>query len=314
MASVIISISFLVVGILLLWGSSEGLVRSSQTLALRSGVSPLVTGLTVVAFGTSAPELVASVVAALTNSPDMALGNVIGSNIGNIGLVLGIAAVITPIVVHRHAVRVDAPIALLCTVLLIILLLVGDLGRLEGFVLILGILIYTVIRLRNSRSLNTVLEEEVTEHTLSVSNPVLNAILVGSLIGLTGGAFLFVQGAKALAEHMGVSEAVIGLTIMAVGTSLPEIATVIAAARKGLSDLVIGNVIGSNIFNILSVLGVTSVIVPLHRQDVHDVDLFVFGGSAAILLGMMMRPKVGRLMGALLIAGYIAYVVYLYVQ
>jgi cation:H+ antiporter len=131
---------------------------------------------------------------------------------------------------------------------------------------------------------------------------------------LTGGAFLFVQGAKALAEHMGVSEAVIGLTIMAVGTSLPEIATVIAAARKGLSDLVIGNVIGSNIFNILSVLGVTSVIVPLHRQDVHNVDLFVFGGSAVILLGLMMRPKIGRLMGALLIAGYVAYVVYLYVQ
>lgn len=310
----ILSFCFLVAGVLLLWVGSEGLVRSSQTLALRSGVSPLVTGLTVVAFGTSAPELVASVVAALTNSPDMALGNVIGSNIGNIGLVLGIAAVVTPIVVHRHAVRVDAPIALLCTVVLIILLLMGDLGRLEGIVLVVGILIYTVVRIRNSRSLDTVLSEEVKEHTLDVPNPTLHAILIGSLIGLTGGAFLFVQGAKALAEHMGVSEAVIGLTIMAVGTSLPEIATVIAAARKGLSDLVIGNVIGSNIFNILSVLGVTSVIVPLHRQDVHNVDLFVFGGSAVILLGLMMRPKIGRLMGALLIAGYVAYVVYLYVQ
>ncbi|MGA7303917.1 MAG: calcium/sodium antiporter [Rhodothermales bacterium] len=310
----ILSFCFLVAGVLLLWVGSEGLVRSSETLALRSGVSPLVTGLTVVAFGTSAPELVASVVAALTNSPDMALGNVIGSNIGNIGLVLGIAAVVTPIVVHRHAVRVDAPIALLCTVVLIILLLMGDLGRLEGIVLVVGILIYTVVRIRNSRSLDTVLSEEVKEHTLDVPNPTLYAILIGSLIGLTGGAFLFVQGAKALAEHMGVSEAVIGLTIMAVGTSLPEIATVIAAARKGLSDLVIGNVIGSNIFNILSVLGVTSVIVPLHRQNVHNVDLFVFGGSAVILLGMMMRPKIGRLMGALLIAGYVAYVVYLYVQ
>lgn len=314
MTSMIFSFCFLVVGVLLLWVASEGLVRSSETIALRSGVSPLVTGLTVVAFGTSAPELVASVVAALADSPDMALGNVIGSNISNIGLVLGIAAVITPIVVHRHAVRVDAPIALLCTVVLIILLLLGDLGRLQGIVLVVGILIYTVIRVRNSRSLDAVLSEEVKEHTLNVSNPVLNAILVGSLIGLAGGAFLFVLGAKRLAEHVGVSEAVIGLTVMAVGTSLPEIATVIAAARKGLADLVIGNVIGSNIFNILSVLGVTSAIVPLHRQDVHNVDLFVFGGSAAILLGMMMRPKIGRLMGALLIAGYVGYVVYLYVQ
>jgi len=314
MVPVILSFGSLLFGAILLWVGSEGLVKSSETVALRSGVSPLVTGLTVVAFGTSAPELVASVVAALSKSPDMALGNVIGSNISNIGLVLGIAALIAPIVVHRHAVRVDAPIALASTILLIVLLYDGRLGHVEGILLVAGIVVYTVIRIRNSRALDRVLTEEVTEHTLSVSNPILTAILLGSLFGLAAGAFLFVQGAKQLAEWMGVSEAVIGLTVMAVGTSTPEIATVIAAARKGLSDLVIGNVVGSNIFNILSVLGVASAIVPLQREEVHDFDLLVFGGSALILVGLMIRPRIGRYAGAALLAGYVAYVVHLYVQ
>lgn len=314
MVSVIFSFGLLIFGVVLLWAGSEGLVRSSQTVALRSGVSPLVTGLTVVAFGTSAPELVASVVAALAGSPDMALGNVIGSNVSNIGLVLGIAALITPIVVHRHAVRVDAPIALASTILLIVLLYNGHLGHVEGILLVAGLVIYTVVRIRNSRAIDRVLTEEVTEHALDVSNPELIGILLASLFGLAAGAFLFVQGAKELAEWMGVSEAVIGLTIMAVGTSMPEIATVIAAARKGLSDLVIGNIVGSNIFNILSVLGVASAIVPLHRQEVHDFDLFVFGGSAIILIGMMLRKRIGRYMGGGLLVGYLAYVVYLYMQ
>jgi len=306
-------VAALVGGILLLWSGAEGLVRSSETLALRSGVSPLVTGLTVVAFGTSAPELVASVPAALVGSSDLALGNVIGSNISNIGLVLGVAALITPIVVHRHAVSVDAPLALISTLVVIGLLYNGELERIEGLVLIAGIVLYTYFRVRNSRQGNRELSEDVKAHVLDVSGPKLFAILIGSLIGLAGGSYLFVYGAIGIAELIGVSEAVIGLTIMAVGTSLPEIATVIASARKGLFDLVIGNVVGSNIFNILSVLGVSASIIPLQRSEVDNVDLFTFGFSAVVLLLLLMRPRIGRFAGMGLLLGYAVYVAYLYV-
>jgi cation:H+ antiporter len=258
--------------------------------------------------------MLASLIAALYGSSDMALGNVIGSNISNIGLVLGLAAVILPVAVHRQAVRLDAPLALGGTVLVILLLLHNDsLVRWEGLLFLAGIVGYTLLRIHNARSIDKAVSKEVTEHMLKVSNPVLAAILVGSLGGLAAGSFLFVHGARNLAEDLGVSEAVIGLTIMAVGTSLPEMATVIAAARKGMSDLVVGNVVGSNIFNILSVLGVTASIVPLNRQNVDDIDLLVFGGSALVLLLMMMRSsRIGRIGGAALLTGYAAYVAYLY--
>lgn len=311
-APLILPILFLFAGTALLWIGAEGLVRSSETLAIRSGVSPLVTGLTVVAFGTSAPEMLASLMAAYYNSGDLALGNVIGSNISNIGLVLGVAATICPIVVHRHATRVDAPVALASSLLLIILLYNGQLGRLEGIFLVIGIVGYTIVRIRTSRSFDKGLAREVAEHVLNVSNPTLTVILLVSLVGLAAGSFFFVDGARDLAVHMGVTEAVIGLTIMAVGTSLPEIATVIAAARKGFSDLVIGNVVGSNIFNLLSVLGVAASIIPLERRDVDNIDLLVFGGSAVILVGLMARNRIGRPVGGALIAGYAMYVGYLY--
>ena len=314
MVLLILPLGFLILGIGLLWIGAEGLVRSSETLAIRSGVSPLVTGLTVVAFGTSAPEMLASLTAALYGSGDLAIGNVIGSNISNIGLVLGLGAMISPIVVHRHAVRVDAPLALGCTVVLIVLLYNGILGRLEGIFLIAGIVAYTVARVRNSRVLGKELAQEVMANALPVSNPTLAALIVASLVALAVGSFLFVDGARDLALQMGVTEAVIGLTIMAVGTSLPEIATVVASARKGLSDLVIGNVVGSNIFNILSVLGVAATVIPLERHYVDNIDLLVFGGSAAVLLALMMRASIGKATGAALIAAYAAYVGFLYLD
>ncbi|HUF07795.1 MAG TPA: calcium/sodium antiporter [Rhodothermales bacterium] len=312
MASLILPLGLLISGIGLLWIGAEGLVRSSETLAIRSGVSPLVTGLTVVAFGTSAPEMLASITAALYGSGDLAIGNVIGSNISNIGLVLGLAAVVSPIVIHRRVVRVDAPLALGCTVVLIAMLYNDILGRLEGIILLVGIIAYVAARVRNARVLGKELAQEVTANTLSVSNPTLAALMVASLAALAVGSFLFVDGARNLALQMGVTEAVIGLTIMAVGTSLPEIATVVAAARKGLSDLVIGNVVGSNIFNILSVLGVAATVIPLERQDVDNIDLLVFGGSAAVLLALMMRASIGKATGAALMAGYAVYVGFLY--
>ena len=312
MVSLILPLGFLISGIALLWIGAEGLVRSSETLAIRSGVSPLVTGLTVVAFGTSAPEMLASITAALYGSGDLAIGNVIGSNIGNIGLVLGLAALVSPIVIHRHVVRVDAPLALGCTAVLIALLYNDILGQLEGILLVAGIIVYTAARVRNSRVLGKELAQEVTAHALHVSNPTLLALIVASLAALAVGSFLFVDGARDLALQMGVSEAVIGLTIMAVGTSLPELATVIASARKGLSDLVIGNVVGSNIFNILSVLGVAASVIPLERQDVDNVDLLVFGGSAVVLMALMMRASIGKVSGAALIVGYAVYVGFLY--
>lgn len=307
-----LSLLYLVIGIALLWAGAEGLVRSSQTLALRSGVTPLVTGLTVVAFGTSAPEMVASVAAGLYGSSDMALGNVIGSNISNIGLVLGLAALIAPLTIHRGASRIDGPVALGSTLLLMLLLVFDNvLARIEGLFLLAGIIAYTIWRTRTVGSDDEVKSDD---HTLNVTNAMLGLVLLGSLAALAAGAYSFVVGAKSVAVWLGVSEAVIGLTVMAVGTSLPEIATVVAAARKGLSDLVVGNVVGSNIFNILSVLGVTALIVPLERHDVDDVDMLVFAGSAVILVGLMIRPRIGKSVGVILTVGYCLYVAHLYLS
>lgn len=303
-------------GLGLLTVAADVLVRGATNLALHFGVSPLVVGLTVVAFGTSAPELVASVVASLQGSTDMALGNVVGSNISNIALVLGVAAVINPIQVERQITRRDAPLALGASVLLVLFLLDGVLVRWEGVVLFAGILGYVAWSIQATRvgiSSKAVAEEVDLEEA---EKPIWKGyvyVLVG-LIGLALGASWFVDGAKHIARLFGISEAVIGLTVMAVGTSLPEIATVVAASLRGMSDLVTGNAIGSNIFNILCVLGISAMIVPLSLGGITYLDLGVFIGSAILIWVMMMYPRhlLTRWDGILLILGYVVYVVYLF--
>ncbi len=308
----------LIAGILLLAAGAEGLVRGASSLALRLGMTPLVIGLTVVAFGTSAPELVATLRATVAGSPDMAMGNVIGSNISNIALVLGIAALISPLQVSPQVIRRDAPLSLFASFVLFLFLWDGALNRMEGAVLFAGILIYVFVSLRISKARGSDLkapvigeqvEEMVSPMPLHWSIPLT---LVG-LLGLVFGADFFVNGARRMAEIFGVPEAVVGLTLMAVGTSLPEIATVVAASLKGYSDIITGNAIGSNIFNVLAVLGLTSLVFPLSLGDITMIDLTVFLASAVLIWIMLAtRRTLSRFEALLLLSGYVAYVSYLY--
>ncbi len=310
------SLGLILAGGFLLALGAEGLVRGASSIARKLGMAPLLIGLTVVGFGTSAPELVASFQAARVGSGGLAVGNVMGSNVANIALVLGLAAVIRPLRVARRILRIDAPLALSISVLVVIMMANEYLGRLEGLLLFAGILLYVYWSFRQAKRVfpldkisETEIQTEIRIQPLYVSIPLT---LVG-LAGLVYGAGLFVDGARQLATSFGVSEAVIGLTIMALGTSLPEIATVIAASMKGLSDLITGNAIGSNIFNTLCVLGFTATFVPFSTGDITVVDQAVFLGSALLIwIAMATKSRLSRMEGGLLLAGYVAYIVWLY--
>ncbi len=260
---------FFVVGVITLVGGAEGLVRGSARLAARTGLSPVVIGLTVVAFGTSAPELAVSVGAAFRDEADLAVGNVVGSNIANILLVLGLAATIGGgLVVAQRLVRIDVPIMIALSLLVVVLGLDNQLGRWEGVLFVVLLVVYvswTVISAR--RGSDEVIQDEYTEglsvEKLRDSSPVLDiGFVLAGLVGLVIGASALVEAATDIAEWLGVSELVIGLTVVAVGTSLPEIATSVLAAARGQRDLAVGNAIGSNLFNILAVLGITATISP----------------------------------------------------
>jgi cation:H+ antiporter len=313
-----IAILLLVVGVFLLAACAEMLIRGSTSLALRFGMSPLIVGLTVVAFGTSAPELVATIVAGLKDSADLALGNVIGSNISNITLVVGLAALIRPISVSRQITRRDAPIAIGLTLVLVLFLYDKSLQRWEGLLLFVGIIAYTTwsvmaAKRHESSMLEAAVEEQTGTKAAERSLGLAILLTIVGLGGLAGGAHLFVEGAQSIARVMGVSEAVIGLTMMAIGTSLPEIATVVAASSRKMSDLVTGNVIGSNIFNILCVLGVVASILPLAPEGLTRVDLAVFLGSALLIWAIMRnRHRITRFEGGVLVVLYLAYASYLF--
>jgi cation:H+ antiporter len=268
-------------------------------------------GLTVVAFGTSSPETVVSIQSALNGNSALALGNVIGSNISNVALILGLSALIRPLRVHARIIRREIPLMIFASIILCLLLWGGRLNRLEGLILVVGSIAYTALAYSSARkNRDKIVEEEYAEALPRPKGEAwanLAFILVG-LILLIAGANLLVGGAITIAERFGVSQVVIGLTIIAIGTSLPELATSIAAASKGEGDIVIGNVIGSNVLNILFVLGMAALIAPMHTNDLRLIDLAVMVGSAAIVLPLMRRGfHLTRLEGAFLLAGYIGY-------
>jgi cation:H+ antiporter len=268
-------------------------------------------GLTVVAFGTSSPETVVSIQSALNGNSALALGNVIGSNISNVALILGLSALIRPLRVHARIIRREIPLMIFASIILCLLLWGGRLNRLEGLILVVSSIAYTALAYSSARkNRDKIVEEEYAEALPRPKGEAwanLAFILVG-LILLIAGANLLVGGAITIAELFGVSQVVIGLTIIAVGTSLPELATSIAAASKGEGDIVIGNVIGSNVLNILFVLGMAALIAPMHTNDLRLIDLAVMVGSAAIVLPLMRRGfHLTRLEGAFLLAGYICY-------
>jgi cation:H+ antiporter len=293
----------------LLYLGGEALVRGASTLALRAGISRLAVGLTVVALGTSAPELVVSVDAALTGANDIAVGNVVGSNIANIALILGLSAVLRPIAVHAKVVRLDLPIMILVSLVLVGLMADGGASRVEGAVLGFGLVAYVVFTIVESRKTSGSVPEVLGREDSSQSGAFVSAALVVSGLGLlAAGGHLLVLAAVELAGSLGVSQAAIGLTVVAVGTSLPELATGIVASMRNHGDIAVGNIVGSNIFNVLGILGVTAMIHPLRSGDVTRLDLGFMTVLACVLwILLFARSRLGRLEGVFLLASFAAY-------
>lgn len=294
---------YIAVGILALVGGGEILVRGAITLARNLGLSPMVIGVTVVGFGTSMPELVTSVTAALSGSPGVAAGNVVGSNIANILLILGFAALLSPVAVNPRGFGRDSTVLFLSAAAAMVLIFWGEAGRLAGFGLMAALAVYLVAVMRSGADI----PEDDIETAL---DPVWKSLLfvLGGLAGTIIGARLLVVGAVEIATAAGLSEAVIGLTLVAVGTSLPELVTAIIAARKGMADVAFGNIVGSNIFNILGILGATALISPIPIPAEMTRDAWILGGATLIMLvNCRTGWRVSRAEGATLLALYLAY-------
>jgi cation:H+ antiporter len=307
-------IIYLVGGLIMLFIGAEGLVRGSSNLAIKIGIAPLVVGLTVVSFGTSAPELVVSLKAALSGNGSISLGNVIGSNIANIALILGLAALIRPLSVHANVIMREIPIMIAISLLLLVLLIDGEVGFIDGIILSGGLIIYLVVSVIMARKENNAeVDAEFEEGLKSKFGIPLSIVFIIVGLGLLlFGANMFVQSAVAIAKIFNVSDAIIGLTIVAIGTSLPELITSIVAAYKKEADIAIGNVVGSNIFNILGILGITALIIPISSLGISYVDSGVMLFTAIILFPLSRTGfSISRFEGALLLAGYAGYIYYL---
>ncbi len=308
----IINILILFAGLVVLILGGDFLIKGSSSIALKMKLSPMVVGLTIVAFGTSAPELLISVKAALTSSPDLAMGNVIGSNICNLALVLGLTAIISPIYVKRNTIWIDWPMTMGSSLLLYILVREGFINSYEGLIFILILVLYLFFVIRKSRKDINVARELQQEFYLPESSSTylkdFTYIAIGS-IGLFFGAELFVGSAQDLARNLGIEERIIGITVVALGTSLPELVTATVASFKKETDLALGNLMGSNIFNILSILGITSIIKEIEVSDVIlNTDIIWMLGITLIILPMMLsKRQIGRVEGTILLFIYIYY-------
>lgn len=304
----IVNFTYIVLALGLLFIGAEGLVRGSSSLALRAGLSPLTVGLTIVAFGTSSPELVVSLKATLSQQGDISVGNVVGSNIFNIAIILGITALLCPIPVHRKIIKIDAPIALGLTCLLLVLLLNDSLGRLEGLLLFAGIVAYTVMNVVFANKEPGNGGDGDAAPGISRHWILDTAFMLGGLGILILGSRLLVDHSVILAKGFGVSEAVIGLTIVAAGTSMPELATSVVAALRKQPDIAIGNVVGSNVFNILGILGVTSLVSPLYAPGIALTDYAAMLAFTVLLIPLLYTGRMlHRLEGLALLALYAGY-------
>lgn len=304
----------LLAGLVLLYLGGEWLVRGASTAALRLGLSPLMVGMTVVAFATSTPELAVTLDSAFAGVDDVAVGNIVGSNIANLGLVLGLAALIKPIRVQARMIRRDMPWLLLATLFAVWCLMDGLVGRAEGLLLLAGLVLFIGQNIRNAKTERVSVQEQFTHEVKErVSSPGRTwLMIVAGVIALAAGGAAFVEAAVHIAEATGVSTAVVGLTIAAIGTSLPELATAIVASARGSSDICAGNIVGSNFFNLLCILGLTAVIVPLQRGDVQMGDLYVMAGLTGLVLPFMYSGfRLGRREGALLLLCYSAYLAWM---
>ncbi len=313
-------IIFFALGLFTLVVGAELLVRGAARLSLSFGISPLVVGLTVVAFGTSAPELAVSVGAALDGKPDIAIGNVVGSNIANVLLILGISALIAPLLVAEQIIRQEIPIMIGASVLMLVMALDGTIQRHEGVILFALVIAYTAFLVRQSRRATRETEAEFADEMPPDSQwdrhwSVQIALVVVGLGALVLGADWLVGAAVAFAQAFGVSDLVIGLTVVAVGTSMPEIATSIVAAIRGQRDIAVGNVVGSNVFNIFAVIGVTGMIssggIPVSEAAI-NFDLWVMVAVALACLPIMITGReIARWEGIAFLGYYAAYTAWL---
>lgn len=309
-----LDLALILSGIFFLTVGGEAVVRGALAAARRLGVSPLLAGLVIVGFGTSAPELVVSVDAALNRQPDIAIGNVVGSNIGNILLIIGICALITPLTTSRAALLRDGVTVIAASLLFLLLVWGSALVRTDALIFLAGLGVYLVIAYRTERDPQTpaarVHAQEAEElSVLPRTVPAVSAVLFIGLICLVGGSRLLLTGAVNLAGALGISEAVIGLTLVAVGTSLPELAVSVVAAIRRHADVAVGNILGSNIFNLLGILGISALLQPLPvHARVLVFDQWVMLASAAVLmLFLYTGMRVSRVEGGLLLLAYIAY-------
>lgn len=296
-------------GLVLLVLGAEGMIRGAVDLALRARISPLVVGLTVVSLGTSAPELLVSLMAALKGSSVMAVGNVVGSNISNISLVLGACVLVHPIAVDRDAHRIHWPVMMLVSLLFSAMLWDDKVARWEGAVFVFLLVSYVWWMVWSSRRASG----QPGSKPVEVGTPVWRSLLflVAGIVGLTKGADWFVEGAVRIAEGLGVSKQLIGVTVVAVGTSLPELVTSLVAALRKQSDISIGNLLGSNVFNLLGIIGVSSLVLPIRVDHALFLLDLAFMLGIALMLYPLMRfgRRLGRGQGLLLLAAYSAYIV-----
>jgi cation:H+ antiporter len=300
----------LLFGLIFLFIGGELLVRGSSSLAISIGLTPLVVGLTVVAFGTSSPEMVVSIQAALQGNSAISIGNVIGSNIANIALILGLSALIKPVKVQSGAVLREIPIMIFVSLIFSMLVFFRNIAFLAGFLFLTLLILYIIFSIYNSKksSQNEFSGKIEAKHSTTLS---IVFVIIG-LIGLALGSNWFIDGSVKLANILGVSEFIIGLTVVAVGTSLPELVTSVVASIKNESDILVGNIIGSNIFNILAIIGIAAMIADINLNQVKIVDLLVMLFFSVIIFPMSIFNKlISRREGVFLLVGYGLYLVYL---
>ena len=311
---------FVVLGVVLLTGGGEALIRGSLAAARFLGVSPLLSGLVIVGFGTSAPEFVVSIYAALNKQPDIAIGNVVGSNIGNVLLILGACALITPLAVKPLALRRDAVTVAAASILFLILVGGSALGRADAAILLMSLAAYLAWAYWSERFLvapSAELHKSEAEELSAIPKSALwtvMAVITGLLL-LIGGSQVLLIGAVGIAKQSGVSEAAIGLTLVAVGTSLPELSISVIAAIRRHADVAVGNILGSNIFNLLGILGVSALLQPLpvHPRVLQFDQWVMLGTSLVLLLFLYTGHRLSRFEGGVLLVGYGVYVAFSFI-
>jgi len=308
---VFIGIIFLIIGSAMLFYGAEFIVKGGSQLARYFGLSPIVIGLTVVAFGTSLPELVVSIVAAIGGSSPIAIGNVVGSNIANVGLVLGISSLIFPIKINLSQIKNDLIIYIFVCLMFSAFCMNGSISRQEGLILFLSVLVYTWYSFYYSSSKNN--DEDVNDKNPS-NLRMLFILIISGITLLSFGANLFVKGAIDIARYFGISEIVIGMTIVALGTSLPELATSVIASFRKEHAISIGNIVGSNLFNLLSVIGIVSLVSPIESPKeilFFEIPYMIIYGLILFPIGMLKQP-IHRLTAAFLLIGYLLFIYQLF--